>query len=176
MEDLSLNPERINCSFISEKVAKIRFVQEKYKQADSFVTGGWGSSTNFVNLWYLAKPEDENECDYVPNSITKLPVDGDVTGLEFLSPDTIVCSTSANNGKQRFACANLIQLADFCRVFLSFLAQLLFINLSKSLTHAEIEEKHRIDNLHKFKTGVPAVCSAISVFDTNIATVGEDGR
>lgn len=101
MDDLNLNPDRINCSFISEKVSKIRFVQEKYKQADSFITGAWGSPQNSVNLWNLAKgdaSEDENDCDYTPKSISKLLVDGDVTGLEFLTNDSIVCSTSSNNG------------------------------------------------------------------------------
>lgn len=99
--DLNLSIDRVNCSFISEKVSKIRFVQEKYKQADTFVTGGWGSSS--IGLWKLAKDEqsnDENEIDYTPKSISKIAVDGDVTGLEFLNSESIVCSTSSDSGNR----------------------------------------------------------------------------
>lgn len=101
--DLSMSVDRVNCSFISEKVSKIRFVQEKYKQADTFVTGGWGSNPNAIGLWKLAKDEqsnDENEIDYTPKSISKIPIEGDVTGLEFLNSESIVCSTSSDNGKK----------------------------------------------------------------------------
>lgn len=89
-------------SFIAEKLSKVRFVQEKYKLADTFVSGSWGLSANAVNLWQLVKDEfsmDDGDNDYVPKSNAKITVDGDVTGLEFLNADTIVCSTSSANGK-----------------------------------------------------------------------------
>lgn len=101
MSELDLSDERINCSFVSEKVAKIRFVQEKYKEIDTFVTGGWGSVTNSIGLWKLSKDElsnDDHDFDYTPKSISKVPIDGDVTGLEFLGGESIVCSTSSRNG------------------------------------------------------------------------------
>lgn len=100
--DFNLTLDRVNCSFISEKVSKIRFIQEKYKQSDTFITGGWGSNPNSVGLWKLARDEqanDESDIDYTPKSISKIPVDGDITGLEFLNPESIVCSTSSDNGK-----------------------------------------------------------------------------
>lgn len=100
--EFNSSTEQVNCSFISEKVSKIRFVQEKYKQADTFVTGGWGSDPNSIALWKLTKEElsnDEGENDYTPKSISKVKVDGDVTGLEFINSESIVCSTSAENGK-----------------------------------------------------------------------------
>lgn len=101
MSDLS-DSVQVNCSFVSEKVSKIRFVQEKYKQADTFLTGGWGSNVNSIGLWKLARDEqsnDEHEIDYMPKSICKIPVDGDITGLEFINPELIVCSTSSHTGK-----------------------------------------------------------------------------
>lgn len=55
-------------------------------------------------------------------------------------------------------------------------AQLLLINLNYGLTHESITIKHQIEQLHKYKTNVPAVCSGLSVYETNIATIGEDGR
>lgn len=54
--------------------------------------------------------------------------------------------------------------------------QLLLINLNYGLTHESITVKHQIEQLHKYKTNAPAVCTGISVYETNIATVGEDGR
>lgn len=92
---------RLYGSFISEKVSKVRFVQEKYKLADSFVTGSWDISTNAISLWKLTKDEfstEDNDSDYIPKSVAKIPVHGDVTGLEFLNAETIVCSTSSKNG------------------------------------------------------------------------------
>lgn len=102
LTDLNISLDQVSCSFVSEKVSKIRFVQEKYKQADTFVTGGWGSDINTIGLWKLAKDEQSNdECDidYMPKSISKIPIDGDVTGLEFLSPELIVCTTSSDNSE-----------------------------------------------------------------------------
>lgn len=99
LSDLNVSLDQVSCSFVSEKVSKIRFVQEKYKQADTFVTGGWGSDVNTIGLWKLTKDEQSNdECDidYMPKSIAKIPIDGDVTGLEFLNPELIVCSTSSD--------------------------------------------------------------------------------
>lgn len=55
-------------------------------------------------------------------------------------------------------------------------AQLFFLNLNYGLTHESITIKHQIDQRHKYKTNTPAVCSGLSVHETNIATIGEDGR
>lgn len=100
--DLNLSADPINCSFISEKVAKVRFIHEKYKQSDTFVTGGWGSDTNAITLWKLTKESlanEESDIDYMPKSISKIPIDGEVTGLELFNSGSIACSTSSNDGK-----------------------------------------------------------------------------
>lgn len=64
----------------------------------------------------------------------------------------------------------------FQTIIIFWTDQLLLLNLNHGLTHESITIKHKIDNLHKYKTNTPAVCSALSVHETNIATVGEDGR
>lgn len=122
--DLNSSAEQVNCSFVSEKVSKIRFIQEKYKQADTFVTGGWGSDTNAVGLWKLTKDEqsnDETEADYTPKSISKINVDGDVTGLEFLNSESIVCTTSSENGKNNriFPITLTLFISKFCLFYSS---------------------------------------------------------
>lgn len=179
LSDLSLGAEQVNCSFVSEKVSKIRFVQEKYKQADTFIAGGWGSDVNAVGLWKLSKDElsnEENDIDYMPKSISKIPVDGDVTGLEFLNPELIVCSTSSDNSK--FTLFSNFPFKTFSKKHSSFLrtAQLLLIDLNHGITNENITVKHQIDQLHKYEVNTPAVCSGLSVHETNIATIGEDGR
>lgn len=101
--DLNLSGEQVNCSFISTKVAKIRFVQEKYKQADYFIAGSWGSEPNTVGLWKLADEiiNEESDIDYTPKCVSQIQVDGDgdVSGLEFINSETLVCSTTSENGK-----------------------------------------------------------------------------
>lgn len=122
MAELITGAERINCSFVSEKVAKIRFVQEKYKQIDTFVTGGWGSDTNAIGLWKLSRDElshDDNDFDYTPKAIAKVATDGDVTGLEFLNSESIVCSTSANNGSLQFFICSADSVINFLCVLFS---------------------------------------------------------
>lgn len=55
-------------------------------------------------------------------------------------------------------------------------AQILLLSLDRNLTNEDITVKHQIENLHKYSENSPAICSDISVHETNIATVGEDGR
>lgn len=165
-------------SFVAEKFSKVRFVQEKYKLADTFVSGSWGLSTNAINLWQLTKDEfsfDDADSDYVPKSIAKISVDGDVTGLEFLNSETIVCSTSSANG----ICSH-IGFVEMCfAIIFCFLhlAQILLINLNNQVNQNHLTVTKQVDNLHKYPhNNAPAVCTGLSVHDLNIATVGEDGR
>lgn len=58
----------------------------------------------------------------------------------------------------------------------SLAAQVLTLTLDRNVTGETIAIKNRIENLHKYSDGSPAICSGISVHETNIATVGEDGR
>lgn len=171
-------------SFIAEKLSKVRFVQEKYKLADTFVSGSWGHSTNAVNLWQLIKDEfsmDDGDSDYVPKSNAKVTVKGDVTGLEFLNADTIVCSTSSTkNGIFLFFCHiswSAHRQNDIYMHFSVFTAQLLFINLNNQVSQNNLTVKNEVSDLHKYQyNDAPAVCTGLSVHDLNIATAGEDGR
>ena len=90
-------------SFLSEKISKVRFVLESYTASNCFVTGSWGASENAITLWKLMRDEfsdGENDNEYVPKSIGKIPVHGDVTGLEFLDFNShIACSTSSNESE-----------------------------------------------------------------------------
>lgn len=162
-------------SFVAEKISKIRFVQEKYKFADSFITGSWGSSTNSVNLWKLVKDDfsssDDADNDYVPNSISKILVDGDVTGLEFINAENIVCSTSSNKCNFQENCSFHLN-----NILFNFVAQLLFINYNTNVSQNNLTQKHQLENLHKYENNLPAACTGLSIHELNIATVGEDGR
>ena len=135
---------KINGSFVSEKISKIRFVQENYEESTKFVSG----SASNIKLWKLIKSdfmmgEDENEL--VPKNLAKIPVTGDVTGLEFVDYNNFAACSSIG------------------AVFLIY------------LNDTEIKENHKFSNLHKFATGVVAPCTGLSVYDEDVATIGEDG-
>lgn len=89
-------------SFVSQKVSKIRFVNEQFNVSKTFITGSWWSSPNSIDLWRLTKDEysdadDDNE--YVPALVSKVAVDGDVTGLEFIDNNNIAVSTTAKESE-----------------------------------------------------------------------------
>lgn len=77
-------------------------MHEQFDDSKSFVTGSWWSSSNLVNLWRFTKDEyleEDDDTDYIPQSISKIPVNGDVTGLEFLDYNNLAVSTTSPNGQ-----------------------------------------------------------------------------
>lgn len=136
---------KINGSFVSEKISKIRFVQENYEESTKFVSG----SANSIKLWKLIKNDfiicEEEETDLVPKNVAKIPVTGDITGLEFVDYNNFAACSS--NGT----------------VFLIY------------LNDSEIKENYQFSQLHKFSTGVVAPSTGLSVYDEDVATIGEDG-
>lgn len=91
-----MNNELVNGFFISEKISKIRLVQENLKTSDKFITGSWGNSTNYVKCFKLSKNQfsEDAACEYVPKCSSKVAFLGDITGLEFLDQDKVVVSSS----------------------------------------------------------------------------------
>lgn len=52
---------------------------------------------------------------------------------------------------------------------------LTLLNINRNLAQNNLTEKRRFDRLHKFVDGNNAPCTGLSVFDSDVATVGEDG-
>lgn len=89
---LKMNSFQTSCSYISEKVSKIRWIPSSSTTGESnFLTGSWGSYYNSLKLWTLI---DDQEIDFSPKCSSKLDFFGDISGLEIISPDTLAVSTT----------------------------------------------------------------------------------
>lgn len=172
-------------TFVSQKVSKIRFVHEQFNVSTSFITGSWWSSSNSIDLWRLTKDEysdGDDDHEYLPVSVAKIPVNGDVTGLEFLDKDNVAVATTAEESgyivmifaydqfllNGRFHCSTLFSFA------FAFAGPVLVVSVDRNLLQDNLAIKHKFSNLHKHKTS-PAPCTALAVFEGDIASVGEDG-
>lgn len=97
-----MTDQKLYGSFVAQKISKIRFVQEQFNVSNSFIAGSWCSQTNSIDLWRLTKDEyseDDDETEYIPISVAKISVNGDVTGLEFLNYDNVAVSTTCDECK-----------------------------------------------------------------------------
>ncbi|XP_036344581.1 nucleoporin Nup43-like [Rhagoletis pomonella] len=142
----------VNTFFVSEKISKIRWLPEKLEAAERFLTGSWEMPANFVRLWRLQQnqyADDYNE--FVPRCCDKQSFNGDVTGLEFIANDLAVVS-----------CAD---------------GRITILHVTRAVEDDVLKQKAQSDVLHKFEaSGSAAPCTAISAYEKEIATVGEDGR
>lgn len=86
---------KVNLTFISEKVSKIRWLPEQYASSVSFVTGSWDFPINSIKLWKLT-PNDlsDNENELIPKCTAKISIKGDITGLELIDYNHIAISSS----------------------------------------------------------------------------------
>src|SRR5690349_12487362 len=85
---------KVNSSFVSERINKIRFIEsDNCLEPNIFVSGSSGN----VKLWKLVKNEfsDDIESDYTPKAMSKLAVKGDVTGLETVDHNNFVVSSGS---------------------------------------------------------------------------------
>lgn len=142
---------KINSSFVSERIARIRFIEEeKCVEPNSFMTGATSTKSN-IKLWSLVKNNfsDEEENDFTPKAVAKLSVDGDVTGLEVVDHNNIVVSSGSGVS---------------------------FVWINRDMERDNLKENYRFKNLHKFSTGDPALCTGLSTHEDSVCTIGEDGK
>lgn len=135
---------KINNSFVSEKISRIRFLQENLNETNKFITGSWDSRKNYLRLYAITSNEDE---EFSPVCLAKHQTKADVTGLELLGADHIFVSSSDGN-------LALFQLSP---------------------DRDNLREVAAFPGLHKFQDGSEAACTGISIFEENVASVGEDG-
>ncbi|XP_058445492.1 nucleoporin Nup43 [Malaya genurostris] len=145
---------KVNSTFISEKLSRIRWIPEHYDESTAFITASWDLNINNIKVWKLYRndyADDENE--FVPRCTAEICFAGDISGLEFVDERSVVVSNTKG--------------------FVSF------ITLDRDKDEDNLQERHRFVNLHKFDTfesSNDAPCTALSVHETDVATVGEDGR
>lgn len=139
---------KVNSSFVSERINKVRFIEDQNcLEPELFVSG----SESNVKLWKLIASQfnDEVENEFTPKAMSKLAVDGDVTGIETVDHNNFVVSSGSG-----VSC----------------------VYIYRDIERDNLKENYRFKNLHKFSTGDPALCTGISIHDDCISTIGEDGR
>lgn len=140
---------KINSSFVSERINKIRFVSGELNQEPNLFLSGSDDSANNIKLWTLKRNEFADEAEFIPKATAKLSVDGEVTGLEIIDHNNFAVSSGSG-------------------------VSLIYINRDQERDN--LKENARFINIHKFSTGDPALCTGISNHDENICSIGEDGR
>lgn len=140
-----------NSTFVSERINKIRFIEtDNCSEPDLFISAS--SDSKQIKLWKLHKNEfsDEMECDLTPKSVAKLQLEGgDITGLEIADHNNVVASVGSG-----VSC----------------------IWINRDMQRNNLRVNHHFKDLHKFRTGDPALCTGVSIHEDSLATIGEDGR
>lgn len=96
---------KMNCTFISEKISKIRWLHDLHQNtSELFVTGSWDSTKNTIRTWKYNKQQennltgdDDDDAEFIPKCTASIPVSGDVQGLEVIDSENFVAGLS--NGK-----------------------------------------------------------------------------
>nr|XP_016940061.1 nucleoporin Nup43-like [Drosophila suzukii] len=145
----------VSTHYISEKVARVRWLPEQLQQSERFVTGSWDMDRNFVRLWRLqsnqyATATESDNVDNVPRCMDKVAMEDDVTAMEFVDKDTLAVS-----------CAD---------------GHLSVFNVQRAVEEDQMQRTARSERLHCFqRSQESAPCTDLSVYGTDIATAGEDG-
>ncbi|XP_020283292.1 nucleoporin Nup43 [Pseudomyrmex gracilis] len=138
--------ENVQGTFVSEKISKIRWQYDDFAEAKNFLTGSWDNPVNKITYWTFKTNYDE---ELSPDILSSHSFLGDVTELKFVSRDFFVASSSLGS-------VRLLQVdEDTC---------------------SEFKEHMAWEFIHSFKTTDYASCTALSTFEQDIASVGEDGR
>ncbi|XP_050341022.1 nucleoporin Nup43 [Bactrocera neohumeralis] len=143
---------RMNTFFVSEKISKTRWLPDNLQASERFLTGSWDMPSNFVRLWRLQQnqyADDYNE--FVPRCSDKQSFDSDITGIEFITIDLAVVSSSDG--------------------------RITIVEIKRAVEDDILQQNAQSEVLHKFNaSGDAAPCTAVSVYEREIATIGEDGR
>jgi len=165
---------KINSSFVSERINKIRFVEEEQPQLEptNFLSAS-SESRNNVKFWKLVRNKYADEFvenEFTPKVISKLTLDGEeTTGLEIIDHNNFAVSCGSS-------------------VFI------IYINRDANV----IRQNFKFSDLHSFQNTGSALCTGnyilishtifinnkissilklgISVFGENISSIGEDGK
>jgi len=80
--------------FVAKKVRRVRWrprADSVQVNDDMFATGSWDDESNEVSLWRCK--EESGDATSV-SLLASVPLQGDVSGLNWINPDLLVCSTS----------------------------------------------------------------------------------
>ncbi|XP_026286203.1 nucleoporin Nup43 [Frankliniella occidentalis] len=142
--------DRIQGTFISEKISKVRWKPESGFESYHFVTGSWDNEDlNRVTLWSCPGEGIDEKDD--PCMVCEKPITGDVTELKFVQNDQFLVSTSSSSVEL----IKIVGVGDAASTVLKPIVSW--------------------DKLHPFKTGELGACTGFATFLTDVATIGENG-
>ncbi|XP_043495160.1 nucleoporin Nup43 isoform X2 [Polistes fuscatus] len=138
--------ENVQGTFISQKISKIRWKREEFAEMKSFLTGSWDDPVNKITHWSLTTNDDDETYPVVVSEYSFL---GDVTEIKFINSSFFVASSSLGS-------IRLLQIQEN--------------------PVPQFKEHMAWEFIHSFKTLDYAPCTALSNFEQDIVSVGEDGR
>ncbi|XP_060524404.1 nucleoporin Nup43 [Cylas formicarius] len=137
----------VHGNFVSEKISKIRWRPDGFNESNSFVTGSADNDVNNVRLWEFCEIEE----DIFPIAVASLPYCGDVTEIKFLNPNYFVSSSSSGS-----------------------------VHLQTIVTgpadDVGLKQENKWTDIHYFFNGDRSSCTGLALYESDIVTVGEDGR
>ncbi|KAH8264500.1 hypothetical protein KR038_009151 [Drosophila bunnanda] len=164
----------VSTHYISEKVARVRWLPEALHQSERFVTGSWDMDRNFVRVWKLQSNQHvsatgTDDVDQIPRCMDKVPMEDDVTAMEFVDNSTLAVS-----------CADgmFVGLSTIVgnKIFEHHIGHLSLMNVQRAVEEDQVQRLARSGRLHCFqRSQEPAPCTDLAVYGTDIATAGEDG-
>ncbi|KAI4482833.1 PREDICTED: nucleoporin Nup43 [Polistes canadensis] len=138
--------ENVQGTFISQKISKIRWKREEFAEMKSFLTGSWDDPVNKITHWSLTTNDDDETYPVVVSEYSFL---GDVTEIKFINSSFFVASSSLGS-------IRLLQIQEN--------------------PVPQFKEHMAWEFIHSFKTLDYAPCTALSNFEQDIVSVGEDGK
>ena len=142
--------DRVQGTFISEKVSKVRWKPENGFESHHFVTGSWDNENdNRIALWSCPSEDSQERDD--PLLICSKIVDADVTELKFVQNNDFVVSTAKGT-------VQLITIVDV-----------------GAAANTTLKPVMTWEKLHSFRTGDLGSCTGLATYSGDVATVGENG-
>uniref|UniRef100_A0A2M4CUP6 Putative nucleoporin nup43 n=1 Tax=Anopheles darlingi TaxID=43151 RepID=A0A2M4CUP6_ANODA len=145
----------ITCEAVADQMSCVRWINDGRSTHASFVTGSYGEASNVLAWWQLSIPGSIGEGDYQeshkrPKWLTESSIQGDITALEAGPTGTLLAATSEG----------------LCCV----------VKMEEVLDEHRLQLSQWFQGSHTFDGEQNASCTGLSVYDSMVTTVGEDGR
>jgi len=147
-----------NVKFVSKKISRVRWrprADVKSSASTIFATGSWDDQQNVISIWKVwdrvttsHMGTDEAFLEHEPQKIYELPHIGDVTDMQYMSPDQLAVASSAGR-----------------------------VSVYRHSHNGELKPVGVWDNLHSFGPSDPAPCTCLASRDAEwLVSGGEDGK
>lgn len=139
---------KIHGTFVSEKINKIRWRPDPFNNPHFFISGSWDQEQNTIKLWDF---QENDDLEIYPYEICSYDYSGDITEAQFINQDNFV--TASSNGS-----------VDLFKINYDEKDEISLLNVKNW------------KNIHNFTNGDSCACTSLATYDTDIVSIGEDGR